>query len=112
MKESRSETVHLSKRRDLNLFIPGRSKTGLKELSIIFACDKDKSVVRIGKRIDVDTEPYAPTTPLFIFFVVTSFSFSFPILNFHSYFYLSFLFCYQRSWPPVVFYFSLILSDL
>ena len=51
MKDLRSENIHLVRRTDPNLFI-GRSNTGLKELLVIFAYDTDKSVVRIGKRID------------------------------------------------------------
>ena len=59
MKEPRSEDIHLSRRLgiDSNLFI-GRSKTSLKELSNIFTFNTNKSLVRIGKRIDVFTESH------------------------------------------------------
>ena len=50
MKEPRSEIVHSSRRINSNLFIQ-KSKTGSNELSIIFACITDKSVVQIGTKI-------------------------------------------------------------
>ena len=43
MKETRSETIQSSRWIDLNLFIRS-SNTGLKELSILFACITDKFV--------------------------------------------------------------------